>query len=138
MVSTKYHIHCIFLFIILLHIYIILSYDLYTRCLTFIVCNTNRIMPRFSNNLFSSIFNQWLWDELSGQPIKCCFHTSLVVTYTRFSQQLMFRVLQVLAIFESWICHIFEFFCPPKVTSTLSMRPTEHNGDVKNICWYDW
>ena len=42
----------------------------------------------------------------------------------------MSRVLQVLEIFEIWICHIFEFRWPPKVTSTLSKRPLEHDGDV--------
>ena len=44
----------------------------------------------------------------------------------------MSRVLQVLEIFEIWIYHIFEFCWSPKVTSTLSKQPTEHDGDEKN------
>ena len=44
----------------------------------------------------------------------------------------MSRVLQVLQIFEIWICHIFEFCWPPKVTSTLSKQLTEHDGDGDN------
>ena len=44
----------------------------------------------------------------------------------------MSRVLQVLEIFEIWICHIFEFFWLPKVTSALSKQPTEHDDDGNN------
>ena len=44
----------------------------------------------------------------------------------------MSRVLQVIDIFEIWICHIFEFYWPPKVTSTLSKQPTEHYGGCDN------
>ena len=44
----------------------------------------------------------------------------------------MSRVLKVLEIFESWICHIFEFCWLPKVTSTLSKRSTEHDGGGDN------
>ena len=45
-------------------------------------------------------------------------------------QRKMSQVLQVLEIFEIWICHIFEFCWLPKMTSTLSKRPTEHDGVV--------
>ena len=38
----------------------------------------------------------------------------------------------MLEIFEIWICHLFKFFQLPKVTSTLSKRPTEHDDDGKN------
>ena len=44
----------------------------------------------------------------------------------------MSRVLQVLEIIEIWIFHIFEFYWLPKVTSTLSKRPTEHDDDGNN------
>ena len=44
----------------------------------------------------------------------------------------MSRVLQVIEIFEIWICHIFEFFWPPKLTSTLSKQLAEHGGDDDN------
>ena len=45
----------------------------------------------------------------------------------------MSRVLKVLEIFESWICHIFEFCWLPKVTSTLREQLTERDGgDDKN------
>ena len=64
-------------------------------------------------------------------PENGIFYITLVVTYTRCSQRLMFRVLQVLEIIKIWTCHIFEFCCPPKITSTLSKRPTEHNVDGK-------
>ena len=41
----------------------------------------------------------------------------------------MSRVLQVLEIFEIWICQVFEFCWLPKETSTLSKRLAEHRGD---------
>ena len=41
----------------------------------------------------------------------------------------MFQVLHELEIFEIWICQIFGFFLPPKVTSTRSNRPAERDGD---------
>ena len=44
----------------------------------------------------------------------------------------MSRVLQVLEIFEIWICRIFEFWWPPKATSTLNKGPTENDGDGDN------
>ena len=44
----------------------------------------------------------------------------------------MSRVLQVLEIFEFWICHIFEFCWLPKVTSTISNLPMENYGDGNN------
>ena len=44
----------------------------------------------------------------------------------------MSRVLQVLEIFEIWICHIFEFCWLPKATSTLTKRPVDHDGDGNN------
>ena len=44
----------------------------------------------------------------------------------------MSRVLQVLDIFEIRICHILEFYWLPKVTSTLSKKPTEYDGDGNN------
>ena len=33
---------------------------------------------------------------------------------------------------EIWICHIFEFYCPPKVTSNLNKRLMDHDGDGDN------
>ena len=45
----------------------------------------------------------------------------------------MSRVLQVLEICKIWICHIFEFYWLPKVTSTLSKRSTEHDGVVIRV-----
>ena len=51
-------------------------------------------------------------------------------THTSCSQRQMLRVFQVFEIFEIWICHIFEFFWPPKVTSTLSKEPTQYDGDA--------
>ena len=44
----------------------------------------------------------------------------------------MYRVLQVLEIFEFWICHIIGFCWPPKATSTLSKQLMEHDGDGNN------
>ena len=44
----------------------------------------------------------------------------------------MSRVLQVFEIFEIWICHIFEFFWIPKVTSTISKRLKERDGGGEN------
>ena len=44
----------------------------------------------------------------------------------------MFRVVKVLDIFKIWICHIFKFCWPPKVTSTPSKQPAEHDGDGNN------
>ena len=44
----------------------------------------------------------------------------------------MFRVLQVLEIFEIWICQIFEFYWITKVTSTLGKQLPEHDGDGNN------
>ena len=38
----------------------------------------------------------------------------------------------MLEILEIWIFHIFEFCWLPKVTSTLTKIPTEHDGDGKN------
>ena len=38
----------------------------------------------------------------------------------------------MLEIFEIWIFHIFEFYWLPKVTSTISKRPTDHDGDIDN------
>ena len=42
--------------------------------------------------------------------------------------------LQVLAIFKIWTCQIFEFFWPPKVTSTHRKRPTDCGGGLNNLC----
>ena len=44
----------------------------------------------------------------------------------------MSQVLQVLEIFEIWICQIFGSLCPPKGTSTCSKRPTGRYGDGYN------
>ena len=44
----------------------------------------------------------------------------------------MSRVLQVLEIFEIWICHIFELCWPPKVTSTLSKQLMDQDGYGNN------
>ena len=41
-------------------------------------------------------------------------------------------VLQVLDIVKIWICHIFDFYWLPKVTSTLSKWPAEHYGSGNN------
>ena len=46
------------------------------------------------------------------------------------------QVSQVLEIFEIWICHIFDFFWPPKVTITISKKPTGSDGDGKNLNLY--
>ena len=51
--------------------------------------------------------------------------------YTRFSHQKRFQVLQVLDIFEIWICYISKFFWPLKMTSTLSKIPTKNFGVVE-------
>ena len=40
----------------------------------------------------------------------------------------MSQVLQVLEIFEIWICHIFELCWLPKLTSTISKQPMERDG----------
>ena len=40
------------------------------------------------------------------------------------------QVLQVLDIFEIWICQFLEFFWPPKVTMTRSKQRAEHDGDA--------
>ena len=45
--------------------------------------------------------------------------------YDRFSQRKMYHFLQVLEVFEIWICHIFKLFYLTKVTSTLSKRAAE-------------
>ena len=42
------------------------------------------------------------------------------------------HVLQVIEIFVTSICHIFEFCWLPKVTSALSKQPTEHDDDGNN------
>ena len=44
----------------------------------------------------------------------------------------MSKVLQVLKISKIWIYHILEFYWSPKVTNTLSKKPTEHDGDGEN------
>ena len=44
----------------------------------------------------------------------------------------MSMVLQVLDIFDIYICLIFGFYWSPKVTSTLSKIPAEHDGDGNN------
>ena len=44
----------------------------------------------------------------------------------------MSRVLQVLEIFEIWICQILKFCWLPKVTSNLSKQPTERDGGGDN------
>ena len=41
----------------------------------------------------------------------------------------MSQVLQVIEVFEIWICYIFGFFWSPKETSTLGKQPTEYDGD---------
>ena len=130
MISTKYQIHRIFSFLFILHISVLFSYDFTHGALhseSVILIGLCRVFQTIYFHPFS----------ISGFKINCpvnpemVFHTSLLVKYTRYSQRFMFRVLQVLEIFKIWICHILEFYCPPKVTSTLSMRPTEHNGDGK-------
>ena len=44
----------------------------------------------------------------------------------------MSRVLKVLEIIKIWICHIFKFFWPPKMTNNLINQTTEHDGDGDN------
>ena len=44
----------------------------------------------------------------------------------------MSLVLQVLEIIEIWICHIFEFYWPPKATSTIIKQPADSDGDGDN------
>ena len=53
----------------------------------------------------------------------CNYHTS-------HSKKKMSQVLQVLNIVEILICHILEFFWLPKVTSTISKWPEEHDEFV--------
>ena len=47
----------------------------------------------------------------------------------------MSRVLQVHEVFEIWICHIFEFYWLPNVTSTLSKQLTGNDcyGDSNKL-----
>ena len=42
----------------------------------------------------------------------------------------------MLEISEILIYHIFEFYWPPKVTSTISKQPMEHDGNVENTKVY--
>ena len=51
---------------------------------------------------------------------------------TRCSQQNNVPGLQVLEIFEIFICQIFGFSWLPKVTSTHNKWTTEHDGDGEN------
>ena len=48
----------------------------------------------------------------------------------------MSQVFQVLEVIEIWICHIFGFFSPPKVTSTFRKQPTDRDSDGNNNKFY--
>ena len=65
--------------------------------------------------------------RVNGYPLGICSWCC-----TRFGQRYMSRVLQVFEIFEIWICCIFELCWLPKVTNTLSKRPTESDHDGNN------
>ena len=48
----------------------------------------------------------------------------------------MSRFLQVLEIFEIWMCHIFELCWLPKVTSILRKQLTDRDGVFDNNKFY--
>ena len=48
----------------------------------------------------------------------------------------MSQVLQVFDVFEIWICRIFGFCWPPKVTKILSKSTAERDVDGNNNTFY--
>ena len=72
-----------------------------------------------------------LWSHLINLFYYIRYYTRNIHTskHTRCSQRQISMVLQVLDIFDIWICHIVELFWLPKVTRTPRKQPTEHDGD---------